>query len=147
MNLFTIGFTKTTAEDFFSRLRLAGVRSVIDTRINRDGQLSGFAKATDLEYFLRTLNSATYSWEPSLAPTPELLQQYRNKIITWPEYEQAYLRLLKDRKVERNISPSALDQACLLCSEATPNRCHRRLASDYLQTAFSSSHTINIRHL
>ncbi len=60
MKLFTIGFTKTTAESFFSRLSQAGVKKVIDIRLNNASQLAGFAKKTDLIYFLKTICGIDY---------------------------------------------------------------------------------------
>jgi len=146
MRLFTIGFTKTTAEHFFKRLKEAGVQRLLDTRINRDGQLSGFAKATDLEFFLKQLVSIEYVAEPSLAPTAELLKSYRDKSISWTQYEDAYRDLLVTRKVESLLAPSKLDNACLLCSEPTPTRCHRRLASEYLRDKLGSD-MFTISHL
>jgi uncharacterized protein (DUF488 family) len=146
VTLYTIGFTKTSAERFFATLRQHSVKRVIDTRINRDGQLAGFAKAQDLKYFLRELVRADYLAEPLLAPTAELLKMYRDKALTWDEYAQEYVALLRERKPQRTLSPSMLDDACLLCSEATPEHCHRRLAADYLKCAFAPA-SIEIVHL
>ncbi|HEX3549771.1 MAG TPA: DUF488 domain-containing protein [Candidatus Elarobacter sp.] len=132
MKLFTIGFTQTTAESFFARLLDAGVARVLDTRVHRDGQLAGFAKARDLEYFLRELAGAAYRAVPELAPTPELLARYRDRGIDWDTYAAQYAALLDERRPETTISAELLDGGCLLCSEPTPVHCHRRLAAEYL---------------
>jgi uncharacterized protein (DUF488 family) len=145
VKLFTIGFTRTTAEEFFAKLRTAGVTRVVDTRIHRDGQLSGFAKMPDLHYFLTQLTSCAYQASASLMPTPELLKSYRDKILTWDEY--AYRALLRERRPEREYSSVELDHACLLCSEHEPSRCHRRLAAEHLQSAFAGRITVEIAHL
>ncbi|MDB5093864.1 MAG: hypothetical protein JWO85_1965 [Candidatus Eremiobacteraeota bacterium] len=146
VTLYTIGFTKTSAERFFATLRQHSVKRVIDTRLNRDGQLAGFAKAQDLQYFLRELVGADYAAEPLLAPTAELLRRYRDKTLTWDQYAQEYVALLRERTPERALSPAVLNDACLLCSEATPEHCHRRLAADYLKSAFVPA-PIEVVHL
>jgi uncharacterized protein (DUF488 family) len=146
VTLYTIGFTKTSAERFFATLRRHSVKRVIDTRVNRDGQLAGFAKAQDLKYFLRELVDADYVAEPLLAPTADLLKKYRDKALTWDQYAQEYDALLRERTPERTLSISTLNDACLLCSEATPEHCHRRLAAEYLKSAFAPA-SIDIVHL
>jgi uncharacterized protein (DUF488 family) len=146
MTLYTIGFTKSTAERFFGRLREAGVARLIDTRLRRDGQLAGFAKIPDLEYFARELAGVAYAAEPLLVPTAELLDAYRDKVIAWDEYASAYRALLVERAPERTLSPASLANACLLCSEHSPEHCHRSLAADYLAEAYPAA-TIEIVHL
>jgi len=131
MRIFTIGFTKTTAENFFDRLKSSGVKRIIDTRLNNSSQLSGFAKSSDLKYFLKSLNNIDYIHNPELAPTKEILSQYRNKDISWIEYEKRFNQLIKKRKIEMT-EKRILDDACLLCSEDKPHNCHRRLVAEYL---------------
>ncbi len=131
MTLFTIGFTRKSAEDFFTRLQRAGVKRLLDTRRNPDSQLAGFAKRRDLPYFLEALAGIDYAYLADLAPTREMLTAYRDD-GDWAAYERRYLDLLRRRAVETRIDPAQLDHACLLCSEATPERCHRRLAAEYL---------------
>jgi uncharacterized protein (DUF488 family) len=143
MKLYTIGFTKSSAEKFFSRLEEAGVRKVVDTRLHRDSQLSGFAKQLDLPFFLSTINKMDYGVSELLAPTSEILGAYRKK-IKWAEYEKLYRDLLISRRVEVNLTPHALDHCCLLCSEPTPEHCHRRLAAEYLSGEWGG---IEIVHL
>jgi uncharacterized protein YeaO (DUF488 family) len=115
VKLYTIGFTRTTAEEFFAKLRGAGIVRVIDARIRRDGQLSGFAKMPDFEYFLTKLTSSVYQQSPSLRPTPELLKSYRDKALSWDQYAEAYRNLLRERRPEREYASGELDHACLLC--------------------------------
>ena len=147
MTLFTIGFTKTTAEQFFGRLRRAEAKTVLDTRLNRTGQLSGFAKVPDLPYFLDRLAGCGYEAVPALAPAEDLIAAYRDRRLDWNAYAAAYCALLRERRPERDLQPAQLDGACLLCSEDTPDRCHRRLAADYLRDAFVPSTAIEIVHL
>lgn len=134
MEIFSIGFTQTSAEHFFSRLTAAGVRRVMDVRLNTASQLAGFAKGRDLPYFLRALADIEYVHEPLLCPTPDLLEDFkRRKNMSWAEYESRFLELMRERRVE-----SALDRdqfvipTALLCSEATVEKCHRRLVIEYL---------------
>lgn len=143
-NLFTIGFTEKTAEQFFDLLKNAGVKKLIDTRINTTSQLAGFAKKSDLPYFLKELCDITYIHEPLFAPTKELLSAYRNKEVTWEEYEKLYTALISERNVEDKFSLDELNNACLLCSEHLPDQCHRRLLADFLKTKLNR---ITIKHL
>jgi len=133
MRLFTIGFTKTTAESFFGRLRKAGVKRVVDVRLNNVSQLSGFAKKEDLRYFLREICGIEYSHQPLFAPTQELLDSYKKHGGEWADYEKRFLELMRDRRIEEAVIPEVLDGACLLCSEDKPHHCHRRLVAEYLK--------------
>lgn len=132
MKLFTIGFTQTSAEFFFERLMRSNSRRLIDVRLNNSSQLAGFAKAQDLEYFLRTIGRIEYVHEPLLAPTQEILNAYRKQKGDWSVYEQRFLDLMAQRRIEDRLSPNLFDQACLLCSEAKAHHCHRRLVAEYL---------------
>ena len=131
MKLYTIGFTQTTAESFFGRLLDAGVARVLDVRLQRDGQLAGFAKARDLPFFLRELAGADYHVLDMLAPTAEMLTSYRERATSWDEYAAAYTALLDERRPEASVSKALLDRGALLCSEATAEKCHRRVAAEY----------------
>lgn len=51
IKIYTIGFTQTSAEQFFDRLIKAGVKKIVDARLNNRSQLAGFAKQEDLKYF------------------------------------------------------------------------------------------------
>ncbi len=133
MEIYTIGFTQTTAEHFFGRLKAAGVQRLLDVRLNNSSQLAGFAKAKDLPYFLRELVGATYEHEPLLAPTQELLDEYKKRKGDWGSYERRFLDLMTERQIEHALSPAEFElPTALLCSEATAENCHRRLVCEYL---------------
>lgn len=132
MKLYTIGFTKTTAESFFSRLSKAGVKKVVDVRLNNVSQLAGFAKKNDLQYFLKAICEIDYEHRPELAPTQDILDAYKKHRGDWAIYEQQFLELMTRRKIEDTIPRSAIDEACLLCSEDKPHHCHRRVVAEYL---------------
>jgi len=134
LEIFTIGFTKTTAEDFFGRLRANRIERLLDVRLNNRSQLAGFAKRDDLAYFLRELVGAAYEHAPLLAPTQEILDAYKKRgAMSWSEYERSFLALLSERKIETALSPVDFERrTVLLCSEDTPDRCHRRLVAEYL---------------
>jgi uncharacterized protein (DUF488 family) len=137
VEIYTIGFTQTTARDFFGRLKHAGVRRLIDVRLNNSSQLAGFAKRDDLEFFLAELCEAEYVHEPRLAPTQELLDSLKKRKGSWEDYEVAFDALLRERRIEDVLEPSFLvGPSVLLCSEATPEHCHRRLVVEYLQHAW-----------
>jgi uncharacterized protein (DUF488 family) len=133
VEIFTIGFTQTTAERFFDRLADARIARLIDVRLNNSSQLAGFAKAKDLPFFLRRLIGAEYRHEPLLAPTQELLDAYKKRKGDWSTYEQGFLELMARRRIESKLARSAFETpTALLCSEASPERCHRRLVCEYL---------------
>lgn len=146
--LCTIGFAGKTAQEFFALLEAAGVEQLIDIRLNRGGQLSGYAKDPDLAYFLQKIARIAYVPEPLLAPTPELLKTYR-KSRDWPAYETAFLTLMKDRGVPETVDTANWPfKVALLCSEAGPEKCHRRLVADLLAARWrSEGHDVEIRHL
>lgn len=131
MKLFTIGFTKHSAEFFFTKLGNAGVKGIIDTRLNVTSQLSGFAKRDDLKFFLRKINHADYHHDLNLAPTAEILKEYRNS-GNWDAYARKFKSLLHQRKIEDLYTREELEDTCLLCSEFLPHHCHRRLVAEYL---------------
>lgn len=133
IELYTIGFTKKSAAEFFGALQRAEIRRLVDVRRNNVSQLAGFTKKHDLEYFLRAIADVDYVHETRLAPIDEQLESYRGGKISWEDYEASYTALLRERKVEKTIPKSLFDvRSVLLCSEATPERCHRRVAAEYL---------------
>jgi len=142
--LYTIGFTATTAENFFERLKNNSVKKIIDARLNTKSQLSGFAKNVDLSFFLKKIIKADYLHVPEYAPTQEILNNYRNKNIDWKEYENLYINLIKKRKVEQLLNANELDKSCLLCSESEATFCHRRLLAEYLKKKIK---LLSIKHL
>jgi uncharacterized protein (DUF488 family) len=144
MRLFTIGFTKKTAEDFFSRLSNAGVEHLTDVRLNNVSQLAGFAKKDDLKYFAKTICGIDYVHLSVLAPEAAMLDEYKKKTHDWLAYEDRFNALMKDRQIEKVLSPGQLDGACLLCSEDKPHHCHRRLVAEYLSKAWGD---VEIVHL
>jgi len=143
ITIYSIGFTKISAEQFFGSLIKSGVKKIIDVRLNNISQLSGFAKKKDLEYFLRALGNISYVHMPLLAPTENMLREYREK-RDWEKYEQRFKCLLEERKIEDKLNPSELDKGCLLCAEETPLHCHRRLVAEYLQRKWGN---VKITHL
>ena len=132
IQLYTIGFTQKSAEQFFGALRGAQVRTLLDIRINNRSQLAGFAKGGDLAFFLRELCGADYVYVPECAPPKDLLDAFR-KDKNWDAYVAGFLPLIAKRKIETVLTPEQLDRGCLLCSEATPEHCHRRLVAEYLR--------------
>ena len=141
----TIGFTKSTAESFFRRLQKAGVKKLFDVRLNSTSQLAGFAKAGDLSYFLKTIAGVEYVNQPLLAPTASILDAYKKDKGRWEVYQGKFLDLLRERKIEQRFKAEMFDGVCLLCSEATPEHCHRRLVCEYLNAHWGSS--LEVKHL
>ncbi|TRU67583.1 MAG: DUF488 domain-containing protein [Microcystis aeruginosa Ma_QC_Ch_20071001_M135] len=144
INLFTIGFTQKTAQKFFDDLQKAGVKRVIDTRLNNVSPLAGFSKKADLEYFLKVIGGIDYVHVLDLAPTQDILDEYKKKKVDWTIYEQKFRQLISSRRIETKVSPDVINNACLLCSEAKPHNCHRRLVAEYLKEKWGN---VNICHL
>jgi uncharacterized protein (DUF488 family) len=144
MKLFTIGFTKKSAEQFFGLLKQEGLTKVVDTRLNNVSQLAGFTKRDDLKFFLREVLGIEYVHMPILAPTKDILDAYKKNGGDWPAYERKFVDLVRSRKIESSVSRELLSGACLLCSEPTPHHCHRRLVAEYLSDSWGD---IEIRHL
>lgn len=144
IKIFTIGFTNKSASDFFSLLKHNSVSKIIDTRANNTSQLSGFAKGNDLKFFAKEIVNVDYLHKIDFAPTKDLLANYRNGNISWSQYEIAYLDLLDFRKVGQKTNIEDLHQNCLLCSEHTPEKCHRRLLAEYFKHIRND---IDITHL
>jgi len=141
----TIGFTQTTARGFFERLQAAGVRSVIDVRLHNTSQLAGFAKADDLAYFLQAIGGVGYRHEPLLAPSDDMFKAFKKDKGDWRVFEGRFLDLMAERQVETRLKPQMFAGACLLCSEATPHHCHRRLVCEYLNGKWGGQ--LEVRHL
>lgn len=144
IKIYTIGFTQTSAETFFGKLIKAGVKKIVDARLNNSSQLAGFAKKDDLRYFLKTIGNIDYIHMPILAPSEEILTDYKKNKGDWSTYEVKFLALMAERRIENVISHTELDQACLLCSEHIPEHCHRRLVAEYLKRKWEN---VDIIHL
>lgn len=145
MKLYTIGLTQKSAARFFALLREHGVERVVDIRLKPGGQLSGFAKGSDLAWFLEEINGCDYLHLPALAPTAEIRDDYR-KDHDWDRYVRRFEALMDERGI-----PATLDQvsfadqvSCLLCSEPTPEQCHRRLVAERMARDWAG---IEIVHL
>jgi len=144
MKLFTIGFTQKPAEAFFGRLSRAGVKRVIDIRLNNVSQLAGFAKRDDLRYFLKAIGGIDYVHLPELAPTQEILDDFKKKKGDWSTYEKAFQILLKERRPEETLSMDLFDNGCLLCSEDRPDHCHRRLVAEHLAKKWGNLEIVHL---
>ncbi|MGB8261891.1 MAG: DUF488 domain-containing protein [Terracidiphilus sp.] len=145
MEIYSIGFTQKTASQFFGTLKENRIERLLDVRLNNTSQLAGFAKVSDLPYFLREICNADYEHEPLLAPTQDILDAFKKRKGDWEVYTEAYLSLIRSRKVEEILSKESFEsRTVLLCSEATAEHCHRRLALEYLQKHWEG---VIVRHL
>ncbi|MCX6701545.1 MAG: DUF488 domain-containing protein [Methanomicrobiales archaeon] len=144
MKVFTIGFTKKSAEQFFDTLTKNGITRLMDIRLNNKSQLAAFAKEEDLRYFLKKICAIEYRHIPQCAPSEELLKKYQNKEIDWPGYEKEYKALINKRNVVSLFNKDNLANSCFLCSEPTPEQCHRRLLVEYLKDHFSDIEIVHI---
>lgn len=143
--LYTIGYTKKNLEEFVTLIKAHSITKIVDIRLKNTSQLAGFAKADDLKYLLENLLGIKYSYEPDLCPTEEILRKYR-KDKNWAEYVKSFTKLMKEREMHKTLKRviSNSDGICLLCSEDTPDKCHRRLVAEYYKN-FDNS--IEIKHL
>lgn len=144
MKIFTIGFTKKSAEQFFTRLKQPGLVRLVDARLNNVSQLAGFTKKNDLRFFLREICNIDYAHLPELAPSQDILNAYKKNGGDWLAYERDFLSLITARKIDEKVDKKLIEGGCLLCSEATPDHCHRRLVAEYLRDKWGG---IEIVHL
>ena len=145
MEIYSIGFTQKTAEQFFGLLKRAGVRRLLDVRLNNVSQLAGFTKREDLQFFLKAICGAEYQHEPMLAPTQEILDDYKKRKGSWLKYEARFVALMAERRIEEKIDRSLFSlPTVLLCSEPTAEHCHRRLVLEYLEEKWGN---LKIMHL
>jgi uncharacterized protein (DUF488 family) len=143
MNLFTIGFSQKSAEEFFNILKSNNVIRLIDIRLNNKSQLAGFTNVKHLPYFLK-IHDIEYFYRPDFAPSKELLNGYKNKTVSWKEYEIEYNKILAQRKIQKELDGNIFKNSVLLCSEPTSEQCHRRLLAEYLA---KNNLDIKIKHL
>ncbi|MBK6998440.1 MAG: DUF488 domain-containing protein [Rhodoferax sp.] len=144
MKIFTIGFTKKNAQRFFEALRESGAKRIVDVRLNNVSQLAGFAKRDDLAYFLKAVCDMEYIHLPELAPTKDMLDEYKKLRGDWTTYEGRFFDLMAKRRIEQTVSKELVVDGCLLCSEDKPHHCHRRLVADYLKQHWGD---IEVSHL
>lgn len=145
MKIYTIGFTQKSASQFFETLKLAKVSRLVDVRLNNSSQLCAFAKKNDLAYFMREICHADYLHLPLLAPTQEMLDQYKKQGGTWATYAGRFLDLMKERRIEDTLDPAIFDApSVLLCSEHMAEHCHRTLVLQYLQKHWSNLEIIHL---
>ena len=145
MEVFTIGFTQSNAADFFGRLKKYGIQRLIDVRLNNVSQLAGFAKRDDLSFFLREICGAEYLHETLLAPTQDMLDAYKKLKGSWQNYEQLFLELMAERRIEERLNPDLFSvPSALLCSEPTAIHCHRRLVVEYLNEKWDGVQAVHL---
>ncbi len=145
MEIYTIGFTRKSARQFFESLRGVGIKRLVDVRLNNTSQLAGFAKRGDLEYFLQELCGAEYLHLPGLSPAKEMLDAYHKKTLAWEAYESRFLELLAERGAERLVDPGLFAvPTVLLCSEPSAERCHRRLVAEYLGSQWGGARIVHL---
>jgi uncharacterized protein (DUF488 family) len=142
---YSIGFAGKSAGQFFGLLKKHGIQQLLDVRLNNISQLAGFTKKIDLEFFLQEIAGIRYIHEPLLAPSPELLKNYRDKKIDWLGYEVWFQKILYERNIEKVISAELFCvPTVLLCSEATATHCHRRLVLEYLQQHWQNFEIVHL---
>ncbi|MDN3229515.1 DUF488 domain-containing protein [Priestia megaterium] len=146
INIATIGFSKKTLEQFLNLLKSSKTTCLIDTRLNNTSQLAGFAKKNDLKFILEELVGIEYKHSLELAPTQDILTEFKSKVIDWHEYEKRYTALLKQRNIEKKINEiiEGHQNICFLCSEHQHHNCHRSLLADYIK---ETNPNVNIVHL
>jgi uncharacterized protein (DUF488 family) len=145
MEIYTIGFTKKTAAQFFELLKRVSIEQLLDVRLNNVSQLAGFSKRDDLAYFLKAICNADYKHEPLLAPTQAMLDDYKKSKGSWDNYERQFLDLMASRNIEKKVPQHFFDRrTVLLCSEETAKNCHRRLVLEYLNSKWRNVETIHL---
>ncbi|TJX12702.1 DUF488 domain-containing protein [Tissierella creatinini] len=144
--IYTIGFTKKTAERFFNILKENRIELVLDIRLNNTSQLAGFAKFPDIKYFLNQICGIEYIHDVRFSPSEETLKRYKKKAINWEQYISEFNITMNERNINKDIKENySLDKnVCLLCSEVTSENCHRSLVSSRFKDIFGDIDIINL---
>lgn len=147
MKLYTIGFTQKTAENFFGLIKTNHIELLVDVRLNNRSQLSGFSKGDDLCYFLDEICGCKYVHCVEYSPTKDILDRYKKGKINWEQYVSEYIPLMESRKAPEQFLDrfSDIENLCLLCSEPTPEQCHRRLFAEMIKK--TSPNDITVIHI
>lgn len=146
MVLYTIGFTQKSAQQLFELIKSNNIDILVDIRLNNKSQLAGFTKGDDLRYFLKEICNCEYQHCIEYAPTKDILDGYKKKTISWDEYVRQYIPLMQKRNVVQKFAErfSKYRAVCLLCSEPTPEYCHRRLLSEMIIADYPA---ITVKHI
>lgn len=146
MEIFTIGFTKTPAAEFFGKLKKAGIRRLLDVRLNNTSQLAAYANRDDLKYFVRAICDATFEHEPLLAPTEDMLDAFKKRKGRWQVYDAHFMALMAERQIDVKLERDWFEATltALLCREHTAEHCHRRLIITYLQEKWLSVRAVHL---
>lgn len=144
LELFTIGYTKKSAEKFFGIITNNKIEIVADVRLYNSTQLAGFSKSTDLQYFLKKICGCNYIALKHLAPNPSLFENYKNGKTTWNGYEKIYNRFLDTQANLDFFYAFKNKRICILCAESTPEHCHRRLIAEKISKTYDN---VKITHL
>ncbi len=147
MIIYTMGFTQKTAEQFFELIKKNGVELLVDVRLNNKSQLAGFTKGTDLAYFLKEICGTKYIHCDEFAPTKELLSDYQKGKASWDDYVNVFDEIMERRGAYKKFLDrfGQFNKVCLLCSEPTPEQCHRRLVAEKIQSF--SPEKVEVIHL
>lgn len=145
MKLYTIGFARKSARQFFDLLQQNGVESLVDIRLRPGGRLAGFTKKEDLRYFLEKLIGCDYRHLLQLAPTDEILNAYRAS-GDWTQFEQEFQALMDQRGIPETLDRTLFEEktCCLLCSEPAADHCHRRFVAERLAQAWGDVEVIHL---
>jgi uncharacterized protein (DUF488 family) len=143
LTIFTIGFARKSARTLFTLAKEAGVSALLDVRLNNSSQLAGYTKRDDLSFFCETVLGIGYRHMTALTPTQAMLDRFKKGGGTWHCYEEEFLALMRERRIER-LPREQFANACLLCAEPTADQCHRRLVAEYLQRAWQR---VDVVHL
>lgn len=147
MIIYTMGFTQKSAEQFFELIKKNGIELLVDVRLNNKSQLAGFTKGTDLAYFLKEICGTKYIHCEEFAPTKELLSDYQKGKASWEDYVTVFDEIMERRGAYKKFLTrfGQFSKVCLLCSEPTPEQCHRRLVAEKVQSF--SPDTVEVIHL
>jgi uncharacterized protein (DUF488 family) len=135
--IYTIGHSTRTAEEFLGLLREHGIGLLVDVRrfpgSRRHPQFGRDALAASLEeagiaYRHEEALGGRRAGDPSAGPSPNTawrhaaFRAYADYTAT-PPFQAALRRLMRDGAERRTV---------IMCAEAVPWRCHRRLITDAL---------------
>ena len=154
IKIYTIGYGGKKPSEFPNLLKRHGIKTIIDVRLRPNRACMGsYVKAKTADKGIEALLSGAridYRHEPDLAPTEEILTTWmasKKSDTDWRWYEDHFIPVLEQRKIETSIESADLDHVCLLCSESKSEKCHRRLVAEYLCDTWADRIKVEIIHL
>jgi len=141
MKIYTIGFTKKSAREFFGLLAPLHIDVLVDIRLNNKSQLAGWTKYPDIVYFLEKHNIG-YIHDVNFSPSIEILTKFKKEKGSWDAYTTQFEELMQKREIMNYIKNQYKSfeekSICFLLGEESFVNCHRSLIAEKFRKIFKA---------